>query len=161
MATISFETFEYGNGSCDVFAYTNEYESTIIKDYFDYERELKQKQEEAKNVGRTVQGEIIKSVLIIKWSYSQKDFQDLFSLLNEAIKIKLDDPERESKIKNLLPFVDKWDVSNNTFNKELWEETEFLSLLRKDNHNYYTLSKETKSGRVLSSNESVYDKDND
>lgn len=74
MATISFETFEYGNGSCDVFAYTNEYESTIIKDYFDYERELKQKQEEAKSVGRTVRGEIIKSVLIIKWSYSQKDF---------------------------------------------------------------------------------------
>ncbi len=152
----------YGDGSYDVFTYTNKHESTIIWDYIYYTQELKRKEEEIKNVGRVVQGETITGVLcVVKYGYSQKDIQDIFSLLNEAIKIKLDDPEREAKIKALLPFLDKWDINSSSFNKELWEETEFLCQLRKDNHDYYKLSNETKSGRVLSSKKSAYDEDND
>ena len=160
MATISFETFKYGDGSYDVFAYTNEHESTIIRDYIDYEQKLKQKKAEAERVGKTIQGETIAKVLcVVKFGYTQEDLQDLFFSLNEAIKIKLDDPEREAKIKALLPFLDKWDINNNSFNKELWEETEFLCQLRKDNHDCYMLSNKTKSGHVLANKESVYNKD--
>lgn len=162
MATISFKTRPYGDGSYDVFAYTNEHESTIIKDCIDYTQELKRKEDEAKSVGRVIQGETIAGVLcIIKLGYKPEELQDIFSLLNKAIKIKLDDPEREAKIKALLPFVDKWDINSSSFNKELWEETEFLNELIKDNHDIYLLAKEAKSGRVLSSKKSAYNEDND
>ncbi len=153
MATISFKTFPYGDGSYDVYAFNNKHEHTLIKDSFDYADAVALEREREKD---KKQNREHKTLAVFRIGYCKEDFRSLFNLLDMALDIKHNDPEREPKLRLLLPFADKWDVSGVDFTEELWEESEFLHKLLKDRHDDLTYATETESGHYNGKRESQY-----